>query len=67
MPGAPKSVPSGSPRCPICGRPADPAMKPFCSTRCKNVDLNKWLGGHYRIETDERPAPEGMPEEKDED
>ena len=43
--------------CVICGRPVADAMKPFCSKRCKNVDLRRWLGGHYRIETDEEPDP----------
>jgi endogenous inhibitor of DNA gyrase (YacG/DUF329 family) len=67
MPRTPKSVQEAAPACPICGRPADPATKPFCSVRCKNVDLNRWLGGVYRIETEERPNSENMPEEKDED
>ena len=29
--------------CPICGKPADDKVKPFCSTRCRQVDLNRWL------------------------
>jgi endogenous inhibitor of DNA gyrase (YacG/DUF329 family) len=36
--------------CAICGKPAVEAYKPFCSKRCANVDLNRWLGGHYAIE-----------------
>ena len=28
---------------------------PFCSERCKMVDLGRWLGGHYHISTDETP------------
>jgi len=36
-------------RCPICGRPSEPAYRPFCSARCKDVDLHRWLGGHYAI------------------
>ncbi|ACI99045.1 DNA gyrase inhibitor YacG [Rhodospirillum centenum] len=35
--------------CPVCGRPADPALKPFCSRRCADVDLSRWLGGVYRV------------------
>lgn len=46
-----------SPNCPICGRPVDKAYHPFCSKRCKNVDLQRWLGGHYRVPTDEEPDP----------
>jgi endogenous inhibitor of DNA gyrase (YacG/DUF329 family) len=45
-------------KCVICGRPVDDRFKPFCSKRCKNVDLQRWLGGHYRIETDELPDPD---------
>jgi len=35
--------------CPICGKPADPDHLPFCSKRCANVDLNRWLSGTYAI------------------
>lgn len=50
--------------CPICGKPADPVLSPFCCKRCKDVDLNRWLGGVYAIpavETDDFPddAPDG--------
>ena len=37
------------PRCPICKRPADPQMKPFCSKRCADVDLQRWFSGAYAI------------------
>ncbi|CAO3361540.1 DNA gyrase inhibitor YacG [Azospirillum melinis] len=36
--------------CPICGRPTEPATRPFCSKRCADIDLSRWLGGVYRIE-----------------
>ena len=42
-------------KCPICGKPSAENSKPFCSGRCQDVDLNRWLGGVYRIETDEGP------------
>jgi hypothetical protein len=35
--------------CPICGKPADQAFKPFCSKRCADVDLNRWLKGVYAV------------------
>jgi endogenous inhibitor of DNA gyrase (YacG/DUF329 family) len=39
--------------CPICNRPAAPRQQnrsfPFCSDRCRLIDLSKWLGGDYRI------------------
>mgnify|MGYP001368268966 CR=1 FL=1 len=36
--------------CPIC-KENDSAQpyKPFCSSRCANVDLHRWLGGHYSV------------------
>ena len=36
-------------RCPECGKPANPATLPFCSPRCRDVDLNRWLSGRYVI------------------
>ena len=36
-------------RCPVCGRPAQPGYAPFCSRRCREVDLARWLGGVYRV------------------
>jgi endogenous inhibitor of DNA gyrase (YacG/DUF329 family) len=35
--------------CPICGKPATPASRPFCSERCRDVDLNRWLSGSYVV------------------
>lgn len=35
--------------CPICQKPTDPAHRPFCSKRCADVDLARWLGGNYAI------------------
>ncbi|MGX7705980.1 DNA gyrase inhibitor YacG [Methylobacterium sp. Gmos1] len=37
------------PACPICGKPAVPESKPFCSKRCADVDLQRWLSGRYAI------------------
>lgn len=36
-------------RCPICGAPTEPGFKPFCSRRCADVDLSRWLRGAYAI------------------
>ena len=45
--------------CPICQRPAAPRAEnkafPFCSRRCQQIDLAKWLTGEYRIPTNEPP------------
>ena len=35
--------------CPICGKPAVEASRPFCSERCRDVDLNRWLSNSYAI------------------
>jgi uncharacterized protein len=37
------------PPCPICGKPAMFAARPFCSKRCADIDLHRWLGGVYAI------------------
>ena len=44
-----KDVKGGAKPCPICGKPATPASKPFCSERCRDVDLNRWLSNSYAI------------------
>lgn len=40
---------TASKTCPICGKPSDPSRSPFCSPRCADVDLNRWLKGTYAI------------------
>jgi endogenous inhibitor of DNA gyrase (YacG/DUF329 family) len=35
--------------CAICGKPADAVFKPFCSKRCADVDLHRWLSGVYAV------------------
>ena len=46
---------------PICRKPTIVAYKPFCSRRCADVDLGRWLNESYTVpvaeEEDERPAP----------
>ena len=49
------------PRCPICGQPTVSSFRPFCSRRCADVDLGRWLTGSYRVETDEQPEEGGLP------
>jgi uncharacterized protein len=51
--------------CLICGKPAARASRPFCSPRCADVDLNRWLSGVYAVpvtedeEEDERRDESG--------
>ncbi|MEZ5866656.1 MAG: DNA gyrase inhibitor YacG [Geminicoccaceae bacterium] len=41
-------------RCPLCGAPMEPRFRPFCSARCRDIDLGHWLSGAYAV-----PAVEG--------
>ena len=41
-----KSKPRG---CPICGTAPEAFYRPFCSSRCANVDLSRWLRGAYAL------------------
>jgi hypothetical protein len=43
-----------SARCPLCAKPAAAEHQPFCSKRCADIDLHRWLSGSYAI-----PAAEG--------
>lgn len=51
--------------CPVCGQPANEAQAPFCSKRCADIDLGRWLKGSYAIPTNEAPAPGDSGEEGD--
>ena len=48
-------------KCPTCGKPAQDKTRPFCSQRCKDVDLNRWLSGSYAIPVrdDEEDSDDG--------
>ena len=52
--------------CPICDKPTVKAFKPFCSERCKQVDLGKWLTGSYAVPVVEMDDVE-IPEEGDQE
>jgi uncharacterized protein len=49
-------------KCVICGKPQDEHLRPFCSRRCADVDLSRWLKGSYAI-----PAEEKVPDVTEED
>lgn len=49
--------------CPVCGKAPQPAYRPFCSRRCADVDLGRWLTGGYALpgleaEEEGTPAPD---------
>lgn len=49
-----KVEPLRKPRpCPECGQPSAREHYPFCSDRCRNVDLSRWLNGSYSIPVSE--------------
>jgi endogenous inhibitor of DNA gyrase (YacG/DUF329 family) len=62
-------------KCPICRKETNTEgnpVRPFCSERCKLIDLGRWAGGDYRIPTQERPSeetgePNGQQHEEDGD
>ena len=35
--------------CPICGREIEPGFRPFCSKRCADIDLGRWLNERYVV------------------
>lgn len=43
--------------CPTCGKPAAEKYRPFCSPRCADIDLGRWLGEKYKVPTEE-PVPD---------
>lgn len=54
-------------KCPICGKPPAEEYAPFCSKRCADIDLGRWLGGRYRVPTEEPAEPEDWPAEDGEE
>ena len=50
--------------CPICGKPVEKAFRPFCSKRCADVDLQRWLSDRYVVpggeDSDENPSSEAI-------
>jgi endogenous inhibitor of DNA gyrase (YacG/DUF329 family) len=55
--------------CPRCGTPApfgpENKWRPFCSERCKKIDLGDWASERFRVPTNEGPEDEKNPGEKD--
>ncbi len=57
-PGPAAGPPRPAAPCPICGRPAEARHRPFCSVRCADADLGRWLTGQYRV-----PGPPADPDD----
>jgi len=55
-----KNVKKG-PRCPICSEKTDTGYRPFCSKRCADIDLGRWLNGAYAIGGHEDDDEDGIP------
>jgi endogenous inhibitor of DNA gyrase (YacG/DUF329 family) len=54
-------------RCPICNREFDPEASPagpFCSERCRTIDLGRWLGETYSLPIVPDPEADELPEDK---
>ena len=47
--------------CPICGKSAVQANKPFCGRRCADIDLSRWLNGVYAVPVREAEDEDGIP------
>ena len=45
--------------CPICSKPSAQKYHPFCSSRCAQIDLNRWFGGNSAIPVEEDEPDEG--------
>ena len=53
----PGAAPKGPWTCPNCGKSGAAETRPFCSTRCANLDLGRWLDGGYVLPGSEHAAP----------
>ena len=56
-------VPIKRARCPMCRKPAEAEWRPFCSKRCADIDLGRWLNESYSIPSQEESDEDGVREE----
>lgn len=72
-PGKPDPHASGDPSkaparpCPICGKPSVLEVRPFCSKRCADIDLHRWLGGVYAVPAEPAGGAPSDPAEPNEE
>jgi hypothetical protein len=57
---------SATAKCPICGKPTDASLRPFCSKRCADVDLHRWLSGVYVVPVTEDEEEDELRDDSDE-
>jgi endogenous inhibitor of DNA gyrase (YacG/DUF329 family) len=57
---------AGASSCPICRKPVAEKFRPFCSRRCADVDLHRWLGGVYAVAVTQDADEDGTPPQEDE-
>lgn len=55
MSGPEDGDPAPKSRCPMCGKSTMRAFRPFCSRRCADIDLGRWLTGAYAVPAVEDP------------
>ncbi len=51
--------------CPICSAPSMRKFRPFCSRRCAEIDLGRWMKGNYAIPGDEPLNPDEISSDGD--
>ncbi len=49
--------------CPICHKPADPRLRPFCSARCADIDLGRWFTESYAVPASAPLQDDGIDDE----
>ena len=55
------ALPASEANCAICGKPQVERFRPFCSRRCADVDLHRWLSGSYAIPATPDEEEDGEP------
>ena len=61
MPDKPLRAVRLAPKCALCSKPAEEKYKPFCSKRCADIDLGRWLKESYRVPSDETADDQDEP------
>ena len=52
--------------CPICKKDSEKAYRPFCSKRCADIDLGKWMSGQYAVASQREDDPAELEQALDE-